>query len=208
MFEVFFFINPIGIYCYDIEKTVIQTATDLNLDVTYHYLPLASMNIAEKDIIRRRQENQNLANFSRYTIALHCALEFYHAIRLAYGNKKARLFLFQLQQKLNNNETIFSRDLILRLCQENGLNKKIIFSLLNSNYVISSIEQDEELARKWQIKQTPTMIIYDENKVQDCGLMLEGLIDKEKLQDLFQPQPANIRQLPLFSCNNNYLRLI
>ncbi len=208
MFEVFFFINPIGIYCYDIEKMVHQTAADLNLDVTYHYLPLANMKIAEKDIIRRRQAKQNLANFSRYTIALHCALEFYHAIKLAYGNKKARLFLFQLQQKLSQNETLFSRALLLRLCQQHGLNRQVLLSLLSSNYVINSIEQDQKLAGKWQIKQTPTIIIYNENKVQDCGLMLEGLIDQEKLHDLFVSQTANLNKMQLFTCNNNYLRLI
>lgn len=208
MFEIFFFINPIGIYCYDIEKRILKTTTDLNIDVSCHFIPVTNPEIIQEDIIRRRQECQTLTSCSRYTIAVNYALTDYHALKLAYGNKKARRFLLNLQQKLNQDENVFSSCLSKSILKEINIDIKTIQSLRNSKYIRDSIEQDQKLIKQWHIKQTPTVIVFNENNEEDNGVMLEGIVDQNELRKLFLPdqQPQNPKLNHLFS--SSYLRLI
>lgn len=70
MFEIFLFINPIGIYCYDTEKQIRKTVDELGVDVCYHYIPIANVCLINDDAIRRRKDDQKLpdiSNFSRAT---------------------------------------------------------------------------------------------------------------------------------------------
>lgn len=213
MFEIFLFINPTGIYCYDTERRIKDTIQRLNIDACYHFVPITSMNIIKDDIIRRHQDEQKTCGLSYYTLTANQALQIYHAIKLAYGNKKARTFLFNLQQKMTNDSSCFSTCLVKQIILDLGLNYQDIQSLAESDYVQNSIVQDRKLAEQWKIHKTPTTIIFDEDDVNDCGFLLEGMINQSELTTLLTPasqkretvETTNISSV--FSANN-HLRLI
>lgn len=209
MFEIFFFINPIGIYCYDIEKKVQQTTAALDIDVCCHYIPVVTFATIQNDVIRRRQENQTLNSVSCYSIAIQRALQDYHALKIAYGNKKARNFLFILQQKLDHDENIFSNHLSRQIIKKMGLNFETVQKLRDSDYIKDSIQQDQKLIKQWHIKVTPTIIIFNENQVNNSGVLLEGTISQDDLLNIFWPHRAKDKKPELANLfSNNYLRLI
>ena len=77
MFEIFLFINPIGIYCYDTEKQIRKTVDELGVDVCYHYIPIANVCLINDDAIRRRKDDQKLPDISNFSRATYEALENY-----------------------------------------------------------------------------------------------------------------------------------
>ncbi|RVU69904.1 MULTISPECIES: DsbA family protein [Lactobacillus] len=209
MFEIFLFINPLGIYCYDTEKQITQTIKDLRIDACYHFVPIANVGVVQDDIIRRRRDHQKPMGVSSYTLATNETLEIYHAIKLVYGNKKARNFIFNLQQKLNYDSSCYCRDLLQKVMKEERVNYAEIESLLKSNHIKDSIAQDQKLAQQWHVKKTPTTVIFDEDKENDSGILLEGTLDQDTLMNIFSasnPSPAASKTFQLFS--TNHLRLI
>lgn len=209
MFEIFFFINPIGIYCYDTEKKIQKTAADLDIDVCYHFIPVVNPTTIQNDIVRRRKECQCIKSISKYTVAVHHALADYHALKIAYGNKRARSFLLNLQQALDQDEAVFSNDLSNHILKEMNINIDTIEKLRQSKYVLDSIEQDQKLIAQWHVQTTPTTIIFNEDSDNTNGFLLEGPVNKTDLLNLFVPnrdEELTTKNTSFFS--NNYLRLI
>ncbi|GAA3631754.1 DsbA family protein [Lactobacillus hamsteri] len=213
MFEIFLFINPTGIYCYDTERRIKETIQRLNIDTCYHFVPITSMNIIKDDIIRRHQDEQKTCGLSYYTLTANQALQIYHAIKLAYGNKKARTFLFNLQQKMTTDSSCFSACLVKEIILNLGLNYKDVQSLAESDYVQNSIKQDRKLAEQWKIHKTPTTIIFNEDDDNNYGFLLEGVINQDELTTLLTPASPKIEATEntdisnVFS-GNSHLRLI
>ncbi|MDF7638548.1 DsbA family protein [Lactobacillus sp. ESL0791] len=185
MFEVFLFINPIGIYCYDTENLIKKTIDDLNVDVCFHYIPLVNSEVIKSDIIRRTKDGQNISNISKYTIAAYQSLKYYHAIKLNYGNKKARSFLFQLQKAINRNFAVYTPALPIKIAKELKLDSKSITSYQDTNYIFDSINEDKMLAKKYDIKHIPTTIIFNESDTYN-GILLEGRVAYNNLLQLFK----------------------
>lgn len=209
MFEIFLFINPIGIYCYDIERRIQRAIDELDIEVSYHLVPIANVHIVQDDMIRRKRNAQKLCQFSFYTLITNKALEYYHAIRFTNGNKKARDFLLELQKQLNENTIDHNySDLFSTAINNLKINPKSIQSLKNSNYIKESIKQDQELAAKWDVKKTPTTVIFNENDASQTGMLVENMITHEELINLFMPENEAYQPKQFNEMFTGHLRLI
>lgn len=208
MVEIFLFINPIGIYCYDLEEKIQKTIKKLSIDASYHFVPITSVGIVQEDMCRRRLLAKKQADFSYYTLTIDQALKDYHAIKIIYGNKKARKFLLTLQKQIN--EGHYSPDLnpVQASIEELNLNVREIQNMLKSEFIQNSLFQDQKLAQQWHIKTTPTTVIFDEDDASKNGILLEGLVEEKDLISIFD------NQCPLAANNYskvqapNHLRLI
>lgn len=205
MFEIFLFINPIGIYCYDTEKQIRETVDELGVDVCYHYIPIANVCLIKDDVIRRRQDAQELPDISTFSTATYEALKNYHAIKLAYGNKKARRYLYELQKSLSKNAATYTPALLQKIATNLGIKFSDIDAIKKGDYLRTSIEEDQKLANQWKIKATPTTIIFDEDSEQN-GFLLEGPVNKQDLINLLVPDSSPC--FPDFLSAQNHLRLI
>lgn len=210
MFEIFLFINPIGFYCYDTENKIHETVNELDLNACLHFVPLANVNIIRDDMIRRRCNAQPLCDFSFYTLTTNQALRAYHAIKIAYGNRKARQFLFTIQEKLNHGTNYCNLDLLISVMQEMRLNLERIDTLQKSEYVQDSINEDLALAKQWNIKKAPTTIIFNENAASESGILLEGKIEQNELRRILVPNTCKDEDSSSFQnmFSTSHLRLI
>lgn len=209
MFEIFLFINPIGFYCYDTENRVQKTLDELDLDASIHFVPIANVNVVQDDMIRRRCNAQKLCDLSFYTLTTNQALRIYHAIKIAYGNRKARQFLYDIQAKLNDGTDSCSNCLVKEMLAKQNLNEERILALQKSVYVQDSITEDQTLADQWHIKKAPTTIIFNENENADSGVLLEGKIDQDELLKVFKPEHYTKTQNSFQNMfATNHLRLI
>lgn len=205
MFEIFLFINPIGIYCYDTERQIRKTVDELGVDVCYHYIPIANVCLVNDDAIRRRQDAQKLPDISTFSKATYEALENYHAIKLTYGNKKARRYLYELQKRLSQDASAYKPELLQEIATELDIKNSPIETIKQSDYLHTSIEEDQKLANQWRIQATPTTIIFDENNDQN-SVLLEGPVNQTDLIHLFLPNSSN--WFSNFLPQQNHLRLI
>ncbi|MDF7672329.1 DsbA family protein [Lactobacillus sp. ESL0701] len=180
MFEIFLFVNPIGIYCYDTELLIKQATNELNIDTCFNYIPITNTKVITADVIRRRKEGQKLTDVSKYTMASFQTLHIYHAIKFEYGNKKARAYLVELQQALNVNFNLYSENLQRKIAKKLNLDFNKINNPKANKYIDKSIKQDMELAEKMNVRNTPTTIIYNESGNYN-GILLEGTVAHDKL---------------------------
>lgn len=206
MFEIFLFINPIGIYCFDTERQIRKITDELGIDVCCHYIPIANVSLVKDDIIRRRKDAQKLPDISSFSAATYDALKDYHAIKLAYGNKKAREYLYKLQKSLSHDASAYKPELRKQITQDLKIKISAIDSLKQSDYLRISIEEDQKLANQWNIKATPTIVLFNENNERN-GVLRDGPVSQNDLFNLFLldcPQHYLSDYLP----EQNHLRLI
>ncbi|MEB3364266.1 hypothetical protein SDC49_13000 [Lactobacillus sp. R2/2] len=55
MFEIFLFVNPVGIYCYNTETLIKDAIDELNINSSYHFVPVINAKVIKEDIIRRKK---------------------------------------------------------------------------------------------------------------------------------------------------------
>ena len=205
MFEIFLFINPIGIYCYDTEKLIRNTVDELGIDVCYHYIPIANVCLVKDDIIRRRKDGQKLPDISSISTVTYEALCNYHAIKLSYGNKKARRYLYELQKYLSKDASVYSPELFQKIIDKLNIKASTINTIKQGDYLRASIEDDQKLANQWNIKSTPTIVSFDENDDQN-GVLLDGPVSQQGLVTLLMPGCE--KDFSDFLPMPNHLRLI
>lgn len=205
MFEIFLFINPIGIYCYDTEKLIRNTVDELGIDVCYHYIPIANVCLVKDDIIRRRKDGQKLPDISSISTATYEALRNYHAIKLSYGNKKARRYLYELQKYLSKDVSVYSPELFQKIIDKLNIKASTINTIKQGDYLKASIEDDQKLANQWNIKSTPTIVLFDENDDQN-GVLVDGPVSQQGLVTLLMPGCE--KDFSDFLSLQNHLRLI
>lgn len=205
MFEIFLFINPIGIYCYDTEKLIRNTVDELGIDVCYHYIPIANVCLVKDDIIRRRKDGQKLPDISSISTVTYEALRNYHAIKLSYGNKKARRYLYELQKYLSKDASVYSPELFQKIIDKLNIKASTINTIKQGDYLRASIEDDQKLANQWNIKSTPTIVLFDENDDQN-GVLVDGPVSQQGLVTLLMPGCE--KDFSDFLSLQNHLRLI
>ena len=185
MFEIFLFVNPVGIYCYNTEVLIQDAIAELNINSSFNFVPIINSKVIKEDIIRRKKSGQRILDIPQYTIASFQALRNYHAIKFEYGNKKARAYLVALQQAISGDFNKYSEQLPRKIAQNLNLNYDRITDRRISPYVDNSIRQDKELAHQFNVCNIPTTIIFNESG-NYSGVMLEGILAHDKLIRLFK----------------------
>lgn len=201
MYEIFLFINPIGTYCFDVEQEIEHAVNRLDLQVCYHFIPLANLTTIREDILRRSLNSGLTNDYSYYNHAAFGALKYYHAVRLSYGNRRARAFLCSLQADINEKGIMYGHKLIGDLLEQLHIDPQEIDKNLHSTCLTDSINQDAELAKNWQIRKTPTTIIFNDTVQSSQGLLLEGKLNQAEIQRALLPD----REI---SSITNHLRLL
>ena len=185
MFEIFLFVNPIGIYCYNTEVLIKDAIDELNINSSFHFVPIINAKVIKEDIIRRKNSGQKIKDIPQYTIASFQALRHYNAIKIEYGNKKARAYLVALQRVISTDFNKYSESLPREIAKSLGLDFNRINSRKIAHYVDDSIQQDKDLARKFNVRNFPTTVIFNESGNYN-GVMLEGVLAHDKLIKLLK----------------------
>ena len=94
MFELFLFINPLGLSCFQLENKIKLLAEELDLEICVNYLPLVTLDSMKADMVKRNWNFNTVINLAHYHEASLSAQNLYYAIQIAYGKKRARKFLF------------------------------------------------------------------------------------------------------------------
>lgn len=72
MFELFLFINPLGLSCYQLEKRIRLIAAELQLEISVNYIPLVTMEAMKADMVKRNwnfNTSINLANYHNASVS-------------------------------------------------------------------------------------------------------------------------------------------
>ena len=119
--------------------------------------------------------------------------------------KRIRRYLYELQKRLSQDASAYKPELLQEIATELDIKNSPIETIKQSDYLHTSIEEDQKLANQWRIQATPTTIIFDENNDQN-GVLLEGPVNQTDLIHLFLPNSSN--WFSNFLPQQNHLRLI
>ena len=184
MFELFLFINPLGLSCFQLENKIKLLAEELDLEICLNYLPLVTLDSMKADMVKRNWNFNTVINLAHYHEASLSAQNLYYAIQIAYGKKRARKFLFNLQEKLSCGKEEYSFDLAKKLISDLKLDLKKIEGVKQDDCLKNAIGQDQQLAKKFHINSLPSIVIFD-NAVDDSGLLLDGEPSLDELRSIF-----------------------
>lgn len=180
MYEVFFFVNPIGINCYESEQEIIRAINESKKKVVYHFIPIANLNTIRNDIRARNLKSGNLNLFNKVSAHTFNAIKDYHTLKLIKGNKIARQFLLQLQKAINDDKQEYSFDVVKNILNNLNISVAKFIETRKSTYTQLSINKDSKLAKELKVETTPTTFVFN----YDCdnyGLMIEGNVTREKI---------------------------
>lgn len=184
MFELFLFINPLGLSCFQLENKIKLLAEELDLEICINYLPLVTLDSMKADMVKRNWNFNTVINLAHYHEASLSAQNLYYAIQIAYGKKRARKFLFNLQEKLSCGKEEYSFDLAKKLISDLKLDLKKIEGVKQDDCLKNAIGQDQQLAKKFHINSLPSAVIFDD-AVDDSGLLLDGEPSLDELRSIF-----------------------
>ena len=184
MFELFLFINPLGLSCFQLENKIKLLAEELDLEICVNYLPLVTLDSMKADMVKRNWNFNTVINLAHYHEASVSAQNLYYAIQIAYGKKRARKFLFNLQEKLSCGKEEYSFDLAKKLISDLKLDLKKIEGVKQDDCLKNAIGQDQQLAKKFHINSLPSAVIFDD-AVDDSGLLLDGEPSLDELRSIF-----------------------
>lgn len=184
MFELFLFINPLGLSCFQLENKIKLLAEELDLEICVNYLPLVTLDSMKADMVKRNWNFNTVINLAHYHEASLSAQNLYYAIQIAYGKKRARKFLFNLQEKLSCGKEEYSFDLAKKLISDLKLDLKKIEGVKQDDCLKNAIGQDQQLAKKFHINSLPSAVIFDD-AVDDSGLLLDGEPSLDELRSIF-----------------------
>lgn len=180
MFEIFFFVNPIGINCYESEQAIINAIDDSKKKVDYHFIPMANMTTIRNDIKARKLPTCDLDLFNRISRNTFNAIKDYHTVKLMKGNKLARKFLLQLQSEINDNNRQYSPQLINQILDSLNVNKESFDKTKQTKYTLFSMNKDLQLAKQFKVETTPTTFIYNYDEI-DNNYMIEGKVNEDEV---------------------------
>ncbi len=181
MFEVFLFVNPIGIRCYESECEIMAAIDQTSRKAIYHFVPLANMVGIRADMRRRGLSHTNLMQFNEISNATFSALHDYHALKLSVGNKKARRYLLLLQAEINTHQAHYTQALKRSLIQQLDVNFVQFTTARQSRFIEQSMQKDVDLAQKFKVINTPTTVIFDCDH-DESGIIFEGCVRREELE--------------------------
>lgn len=184
MFELFLFINPLGLSCFQLENKIKLLAEELDLEICVNYLPLVTLDSMKADMVKRNWNFNTVINLAHYHEASLNAQNLYYAIQIAYGKKRAREFLFNLQEKLSCGKEEYSFDLAKKLISDLKLDLKKIEGVKQDDCLKNAIGQDQQLAKKFHINSLPSIVIFND-AVDDSGLLLDGEPSLDELRSIF-----------------------
>lgn len=204
MYEVFFFVNPIGINCYESEQEIIAAINESQKKVVYHFIPMATLSTIRNDIRARNLETCNLNLFNKISTHTFNAIRDYHALKLIKGNKLARQFLLQLQKAINDDKKEYSFDVVKDILDNLNISVTKFTETRKSAYTQLSIDKDLKLAKELKVENTPTTFVFNYD-YDNCGLMIEGNVTREKIVTALA---ANTLENSHHQYNQNGLHLI
>jgi predicted DsbA family dithiol-disulfide isomerase len=204
MYEIFLFVNPLGIACFKNEQILREFFAERGLRVSLTFVPIVNSKTVTDDMQRKGLPSGNFNCFRQTSEDAYEALRLFHAIKLSAGNKKARRFIFDLQEKVNCRHLPYSTGMAAQVADDLGLDFSELSRLSHVSALQKSIAHDQEIAARYQVKKTPTAVIFNE-ATSGAGILIEGLLSEDGLAQALVSQVADDLAPAISSCQGGWL---
>ncbi|MFC2695021.1 MAG: DsbA family protein [Lactobacillus sp.] len=190
MYEIFLFVNPLGIACFKNEQILREFFANRGSRVCLTFVPLVNSTTVADDLRRKGLPSGSLTCFRQSSENACQVLLLFHAIKLSAGNKKARTFIYDLQKKVNDLHQPYSQKMAAQVADHLGLNFRELLILSRQAALRQSIARDEAIADHYKIRRTPTTIIFND-ATSEAGILIEGALSENGLSQALLSQVSD-----------------
>lgn len=187
VFELYLFVNPIGLKCLNSEHEVLHFIESLEINegfkVHFRFLTFHNFNTVTHYMKRLNMPTNDLQLRNKIYQTIYDASLAYKAA-LMQGKKRGRKFLMLLQKELNVNMIDYSQELLVDVAKVANLDVEMFLEDKASSFVKSSYDADQRTAQEMNISNNPSLVIFD-NFNQQFGVLLEDVINYELIEKAF-----------------------
>lgn len=182
IYELYLFVNPIGLKCYNIEQEVLRFIEDVeDVKIHFRFITFHNFNTVTQYMKRLNLPTNNLQLRNQMYQTIYDACLAYKAA-LMQGKKRGRKFLLLLQKELTSHPIEYSDELLTRVAEGARLDVDMFFEDKASGFVKSSYEADQQIGQEMNILQTPSLVIFDSLN-NHFGVLLEDNITYELIEE-------------------------
>lgn len=190
MLELHLFVNPLGMRCLRCEKDVLKIDRDLNIKISYQFVPLFNMKTIDNTLKYYHLNPHDLAIRQQVSKTLNQVILDYKAA-LFQGRKRGRHYLLQLQSALINQGLDYNDELINKIAHDSHLDLEMFFEDRQSQLAKQAFHQDQKIASDLGVSETATAVVFN-TEDSDYGLMIPNfdyntLINAFKSRKLARP---------------------
>lgn len=214
IYELYLFVNPIGLKCYQTEQFVLQFLEDTeDIKIHFRFVTFHNFNTVTQYMKRLNMPANDLQLRNKMYHIIYDACLAYKAA-LMQGKKRGRIFLLLLQKELTSHPIEYDNDLLAKIADDARLDIAMFFEDKASSFVKSSYEADQQIAQEMNIVKTPSLVVFD-NLNPQYGFLLEDNITDDLLEEAFgQPVITKRKEKELLKRDNvrkigkDYLKII
>lgn len=176
--DMFLFVNPLDTYCHCAVNRLITAFSNSPMKLYCHIIPYQSKEMLDTYI---QDNNLPLSDLAlRYTIE-KTALTVTRLFKAAtfQGKKKARLFLYYLNQFTKEFHYQLTTEMFLSAAQQANLDVDMLFKDSTGEQVYKLIEKDRRIAEKYTVSSVPSIIVFDNSHTD--GILIENTLSVETI---------------------------
>lgn len=172
MIEIYLFVHPFGVACYETEKKLVDFIQKHHQKINLQICPLVNLTTNRAVVQSSDRLSQDKTAQTAFLAHAYSAALDVKAAQLQ-GKKYARNFLLKLQTAILCHHTAYTPELVEILFAETGGDIEVFREDRKSNLIKELFWQDQEMARNFQIEKQNSAVLY--NYDHECdGLLLNG----------------------------------
>lgn len=170
LFEFYLFINPLGRKSYYAEQEISKTVNMIAAKVDIHFLTFHNQKIVTEFMNYLGVPANDLKTRNQIYRTVYQASLAYKAATMQ-GKRKGRIFLMKMQQRIQGDFDLFTKEFVYDLVREVGLDLETFKEDFQSDFVRQLYLNDQKIAVDMQVEQTPSLVVF-ENSID--GFVVEG----------------------------------
>lgn len=172
LFEFYLFINPIGTLCQAMEKEVAKTIRQIDAKTEMNIICFTPQQVVTQHMKRLNIPIHDLSQRNKVFKELYLASLAHKAASLQ-GKRKGRDFLLALQHWSRHSNDHLSEPILESLAFSVDLDLELFHTDRRSKYVQELYLRDQQIAHEMNVKQTPTLVIFEQSSNLP-GFLIEG----------------------------------
>lgn len=172
LFEFYLFVNPLGRKSYYAEQELNKTVNMIAAKVDIHILTFHNQKIITEFMKHLGAPVNDLKTRNQIYRTVYQASLAYKAASMQ-GKRKGRIFLMKMQQHIQGDFDLFTKEFVYDLVREVGLDLETFQEDFQSDFVRQLYLNDQKIAVDMQVERTPSLVVF-ENSID--GFLVDGKI--------------------------------
>lgn len=187
---MFLFVNPFGQTCLIKEKNILEWMECCESKIQFRIIPFLNLQTLQHYLEKNQLPIDNICLRNKLFQQMYSTALDFESIQLQ-GKKKAREFLFKVQDAIGRRKENYSVELIQEIIHSLNIDQEMFEEDRRSVQVVESFRDNQNIAHEMGIVKVPSLVVFNYRSDNDFGILLESHIDDQNVLDtLCKEQPS------------------